>query len=155
MNDLLKDKVVIVTGAASGIGRAIAIGAATHGARAVIVSDITDQPREGGLPTTSEIEALGVLSLFVRTDVSKRTDNDALVEAAARFGGVDVMVANAGITLRSDGADVAEEDYRRLMAVNLDGTLFGAQAAARQMKAKGKTGSIVLMAAWVASSVPA
>ncbi|MDB5910233.1 MAG: 3-ketoacyl-ACP reductase [Massilia sp.] len=82
----------------------------------------------------------------MRTDVSKRADNDALVEAAERFGGVDVMVANAGITLRSDGADVTEEDYRRLMAVNLDGTLFGAQAAARQMKAKGKAGSIVLMA---------
>ena len=57
------------------------------------------------------------------------------------------MVCNAGIALRSDGADVAEDDYRRLMAVNLDGVLFGAQAAARQMKARGKkSGSIVLMA---------
>jgi NAD(P)-dependent dehydrogenase (short-subunit alcohol dehydrogenase family) len=67
------------------------------------------------------------------------------VEAAREFGGVDVMVLNAGISLRSDGFDVAEDDYRRLMSINLDGPLFGAQAAARQMKALGKAGSIVLM----------
>jgi L-rhamnose 1-dehydrogenase len=146
MSNLLHDKVVIVTGAASGIGRAIAISAATHGARAVIVSDITEEPREGGTPTVAEIAALGVTARFVKADVSKRAEVDALVEAAAAFGGVDVMVANAGITLRADGADVDEEQYRRLMAINLDGTLFSAQSAARQMQANKKQGSIVLMA---------
>jgi len=145
MSDILNDKVVIVTGAASGIGRAIAIVAAKHGAKAVIVSDVTETPREGGGPTTGEIEALGVATRFVRTDVSKRAEVDALIEAAAEFGGVDVMVCNAGITLRSDGLDVAENDFHRLMSVNLDGVLFGAQAAARQMKAQRKPGSIVLM----------
>jgi L-rhamnose 1-dehydrogenase len=145
MSNILEGKVVVVTGAASGIGRAIAITAAQHGAKAVIVSDVTETPREGGGPTTAEIEALGVPTRFHRTDVSKRSEVDALVAAAEEFGGVDMMVCNAGITLRSDGVDVAEDDYRRLMAVNLDGTLFGAQAAARQMKARGKAGSIVLM----------
>jgi len=145
MSDILNDKVVIVTGAASGIGRAIAIVAAKHGAKEVIVSDVTETPREGGGPTTGEIEALGVATRFVRTDVSKRAEVDALIEAAAEFGGVDVMVCNAGITLRSDGLDVAENDFHRLMSVNLDGVLFGAQAAARQMKAQRKPGSIVLM----------
>ncbi|MEH0196442.1 SDR family oxidoreductase [Caulobacter sp. CCNWLY153] len=146
MSDILANKVVVVTGASSGIGRAIAIRAAEHGARAVIVSDVTEAPREGGEPTAAVIEALGVTARFVKADVSKRTDNDALVAAAEDLGGVDVFVANAGITLRTDGADVPEEDYRRLMSVNLDGPLFGAQAAARSMKAKGKAGSIVLMA---------
>jgi NAD(P)-dependent dehydrogenase (short-subunit alcohol dehydrogenase family) len=146
MSNLLQDKVVIVTGAASGIGRAIAISAARHGAKAVLVSDIAELPREGGTPTTREIEALGVATRFVQADVSRKTEVDRLVDAAAAFGGVDVMVANAGITARDDGADVSEESYRRLMAVNLDGTLFSAQAAARQMKANGKAGSIVLMA---------
>jgi NAD(P)-dependent dehydrogenase (short-subunit alcohol dehydrogenase family) len=89
---------------------------------------------------------LGAAARYVRADVSKRADNDALLTAADEFGGADVFVANAGITLRTDGADVPEEDYRRLMSVNLDGVLFGAQAAARQMKARGKAGSIVLMA---------
>ena len=146
MSNLMNGKVVVVTGASSGIGRAIATRAAEHGARAVIVSDLTEAPREGGEPTTSIIQALGVAARYVRADVSKRADNDALLTAADEFGGADVFVANAGITLRTDGADVPEEDYRRLMSVNLDGVLFGAQAAARQMKARGKAGSIVLMA---------
>jgi L-rhamnose 1-dehydrogenase len=146
MSNLLNGKVVVVTGASSGIGRAIATRAAEHGARAVIVSDLTEAPREGGEPTASVIQALGAAARYVRADVSKRADNDALLTAADEFGGADVFVANAGITLRTDGADVPEEDYRRLMSVNLDGVLFGAQAAARQMKARGKAGSIVLMA---------
>lgn len=70
MSNLLQGKVVVVTGAASGIGRAIAIGAARHGAKAVFVSDVTETAREGGGPTTSEIEPLGVATRFVRTDVS-------------------------------------------------------------------------------------
>jgi NAD(P)-dependent dehydrogenase (short-subunit alcohol dehydrogenase family) len=146
MSNLLNGKVVIVTGAASGIGRAIAISAAQHGAKAVIVSDIAEQPREGGSSTISEIAALGVTARFHKADVSRREEVDALVDAASEFGGVDVMVANAGITLREDGAEVAEDQYRRLMSVNLDGTLFSAQAAARQMKTLRKEGSIVLMA---------
>ncbi|MBB5712480.1 SDR family oxidoreductase [Sphingomonas xinjiangensis] len=145
MSDILSGKTVIVTGAASGIGRAIALGVAGHGAGAVIVSDIQAEPREGGRPTAELIRDLGVQSRFVRADVSKRADNDGLVGAAQEFGGVDVMVLNAGISLRADGFDVAEDDYRRLMSINLDGPLFGAQAAARQMKALGKAGSIVLM----------
>lgn len=146
MSDILKGKVVVVTGASSGIGRAIALKAAEHSAKAVIVSDVVEIPREGGEPTVVEIEKLGVSGLFVKTDVSQPLENEALVEAAEVYGGVDVMVANAGITLKADGADVAESDYRRLMSVNLDGVLFGAQASARQMKARGKGGSIVLMA---------
>ena len=146
MSDLLSGKVVVVTGAASGIGRAIAITAAQHGAKAVVVSDVTETPREGGGPTTAEVEALGVATRFVRTDVSQRAEVDRLIDAADALGGVDVMVCNAGITLRADGADVAEADYRRLMSVNLDGVLFCAQAAAVQMKARSTAGSIVMMA---------
>ena len=144
--NILQNKVVVVTGASSGIGRAIAINAAKHGARAVVVSDISPDPREGGSPTTDEIKLLGVATTFVKADVSKKDEVDALVEAAAEFGGVDVMVANAGISLKADGPDVSADDFRKLLAVNLDGTLFSAQAAARQMKANGKKGSIVLMA---------
>jgi L-rhamnose 1-dehydrogenase len=144
MSDILEGKTVVVTGAASGIGRAIAIAAARHAAKAVIVSDITETPREGGTPTTDEIAALGVPARFHKVNVASKADNDALVEAAREFGGVDVMVLNAGISLKADGLEVSESDYRRLMSVNLDGTLFGAQAAARQMKELGKAGSIVV-----------
>jgi L-rhamnose 1-dehydrogenase len=102
-------------------------------------------PREGGTPTVEEIEALGVEARYFAVDVTVRAEVDALVASTDDLGGVDVMVCNAGITVRSDDADVAEEDFHRLMAVNVDGVLFGAQAAARQMRARAKPGSIVLM----------
>ena len=60
MSDILTGRVVVVTGASSGIGRAIAIGAAQHGAKAIIVSDVIEAPREGGEPTVAEIEKFGV-----------------------------------------------------------------------------------------------
>lgn len=142
---ILDGKVTVVTGGASGIGRAVAIAAARHGAKAVIVADLGTNPREGGTPTTDEIEALGVPTRFVATDVTRRADSDALIESTLEFGGVDLMVCNAGISLGSDDADVSEEDYRKMVSVNLDGVLFGAQAAARQLKARGAGGSIVLM----------
>ncbi|MER6345267.1 SDR family NAD(P)-dependent oxidoreductase [Streptomyces sp. NPDC001595] len=145
VSNILEGKVVVVTGAASGIGRTIAIRAAVHGARAVIAADIRETPREGGELTAEAITKLGVAARFVTTDVSSREQVDRLVAAAGEFGGVDVMVCNAGITLRHDGADVTADDFHRLMSVNVDGVLFGAQAAASQMKAHGKTGSIVLM----------
>jgi NAD(P)-dependent dehydrogenase (short-subunit alcohol dehydrogenase family) len=146
VSEILKGKVVVVTGAASGIGRAVALSAGRHGAAVVVVSDVQESPKEGGRSTVDELASLDVPSLFVRADVSDRAQVDALVETAGRFGGVDVMVCNAGITVHDDGADVAEADYKRLISINLDGTLFSAQAAARQMRDNGKQGSIVLMA---------
>jgi NAD(P)-dependent dehydrogenase (short-subunit alcohol dehydrogenase family) len=145
MTDILAGKVVVVTGAASGIGRSVAIAAARHGAKAVVVADLTPAPHEGGSPTTEEIEALGAMARFHATDVTDRQAVDDLIAATVDLGGVDVMVCNAGITVAKDDADVSEEDYRRLMAVNLDGVLFGAQAAARQLRERGKPGSLVLM----------
>jgi L-rhamnose 1-dehydrogenase len=145
MSDILSGKVVVVTGASSGIGRAIALASARHQAKAVFVADITDTPREGGSPTAEEIEKLGVPARFLTTDVTRREDLDALIDATEEFGGVDVMVCNAGITLRADTADVTEDDLHRLMAVNLDGVLFGAQAASQQMRSRNRPGSIVLM----------
>lgn len=143
--NILKGKTVVVTGGSSGIGRAVCIRAAEHGAAAIIVSDITETVREGGEPTTSIIQTMGVSTRFVRADISKKIDNEKLIEAAQEFGGVDVMVCNAGITLRNDGFEVSEEDFIRLMQVNLNGTLFGAQAAGNQMRANNKAGSIILM----------
>jgi NAD(P)-dependent dehydrogenase (short-subunit alcohol dehydrogenase family) len=144
MSNILAGKIVVVTGASSGLGRATAIAAARHGAKTVLVADLIDTPREGGESTLAAVSALGSDAQFVRTDVSKRADVDALLEAARPFGGVDVMVANAGVTAASDREDVTEEDFDRLIAVNLKGVLFSAQAAAAQMRELGKPGSIVV-----------
>ena len=145
MPDLLRDKCVVVTGAASGIGRAVAITAARHGAKAVLVADLQPAPREGGESTTALIEREGSQALFVPCDVTRGQDLDHLMGETERFGGVDVMVCNAGITLASDGADVAEADYKRLMSVNVDGVLVGAQSASEYMIGSGRPGSIILM----------
>ena len=94
----LKDRVAIVTGGASGIGRAIARRFAEEGAR-VVVADVTTEPREGGAPTQDLIAAAGGTALFTLTDVSKWDQVDALVGATvARFGRLDVMVNNAAVS---------------------------------------------------------
>ena len=129
----LKDRVAIVTGGTSGIGRAIARRFAEEGAR-VIVADVTTEPREGGEPTQDAIAAAGGTALFTRTDVSKWDEVDALVGATvARFGRLDVMVNNAAI---SAGKPLLEEDeagWDRVMAVNLKGVFFGCKRAVQQM----------------------
>ncbi|WP_237171276.1 glucose 1-dehydrogenase [Pandoraea pulmonicola] len=140
---MIKNKVVIVTGGASGIGAGIALAAARHGAATIIIGDLTDSPREGGEPIVERLRAMDVDVVFHRCDVTNRAEVGALVDVAKRFGGVDLMACNAGIALASDGPWISPDDFHRLLAVNLDGVLFGAQAAAEQMMALGKRGAIV------------
>ena len=129
----LKDRVAIVTGGASGIGRAIACRFAEEGAR-VIVADVTTEPREGGEPTHDLIAAAGGTALFTLTDVSKWDQVDALVGATvARFGRLDVMVNNAAIFAGKPLLEEDEAGWDRIMAVNLKGVFFGCKRAVQQM----------------------
>ena len=140
---LLGDKVVLVTGGSSGNGRAIALAAAAHGARAVVIADVRDEPREGGRPTH---ELLECEAAFVACDVSDPDSIDAAVAAAEQFGGLDVMVNNAGIVGPANPVtDLAEADFDRVIGVNLRGTFLGCRSAARRMTARG-SGSIVNVA---------
>ena len=145
MAELIANKVAVVTGGASGNGRAIALAFARHGAAAVIVADVQELPREGGAPThhliTSETQTH---AKFVRCDVAKVADLEAAVEAAEEFGGVDIMVNNAGVFGYHDFLTVTEEEYERMMAINVKGVYFGAQAAAKRMVKKG-AGCIINM----------
>jgi len=145
MSDLLKGKVVVVTGAASGIGRAIALGGQRHGARAVILGDIITVPREGGQPTLQLLEATSVEARFLKADVTSPADMEELVATSEQFGGVDVMVCNAGIALPNDGLMLTADELQRLLAVNVEGVFYAAQAAARQMIRGGRKGSIVVI----------
>jgi L-rhamnose 1-dehydrogenase len=142
--NLLAGKLVVVTGGASGIGRAISVAAARHGAKTVVIADLRSDPVEGGIGAEAEIESLGCAVRFQRTDVSKIADLDRLFELTKELGGVDVMVCNAGIASPNDGPDMSETEYRRLLGVNLDGVYFSAQGAGRQMVSQGKSGSIVM-----------
>ncbi|MFC0540502.1 SDR family NAD(P)-dependent oxidoreductase [Kutzneria chonburiensis] len=112
--------VVLVTGGASGIGAAVARRFAGNGAQ-VVIADVN--------PLGAEVAA-EIGGLFVPTDVSAVEDNDNVVAAAREaFGGLDVVHLNAGIG--AGGTDFDLDAYRRIMAVNLDGTMFGIRAAVR------------------------
>lgn len=129
----LRDKVVIVTGGSSGIGRAIATLFAREGAR-VVVGDVSQAVLEGGEPTCAVIAAAGGTARFQTCDVSQWADVDALVSAAVgEFGRLDVMVNNAAI--RGEGRKLHEttsEDWDRVMAVNARGVFHGCKRAVQQ-----------------------
>ncbi len=134
MAGLVDGKVAVVTGAASGIGRAAALALSREGAKAVIIADVRKDPREGGTPTQDAVECEG---RFVHCDVSSPADLAAAVAAADEFGGIDIMVNNAGIVIPGDFLEVTEEAYDRQMNTNAKGAFFGTQAAARRMAEKG------------------
>lgn len=129
----LTGRVAIVTGGASGIGRAISRLFAAHGAR-VIVADVTQTVIEGGTPTVELIAAEGGQALFQGCDVSDGAQVDALVaRAVAEFGALDVMVNNACIRHPRALLELDVADWKRVLDVNLTGVLLCCQAAVRQM----------------------
>lgn len=138
----LSGKVTIVTGASAGIGLACARRFAAEGAR-VVLADINEQR---GQAAADALTQEGHDALFVRCDVGDKAQVDGLVAAAVdAFGRLDVMIANAGIVHACDFLDLAEEDFDRVLRVNLKGVFLCGQAAARQMAAQGSGGTIINM----------
>jgi NAD(P)-dependent dehydrogenase (short-subunit alcohol dehydrogenase family) len=142
--ELLAGKTGVVTGGSSGIGRAIAIAFARHGAD-VVVADVQDEPREGDVPTHEFIRTeTDADSSFVRCDVTDNDDIERAIDAAEEFGGIDVMVNNAGILGDESFPNTSEATYRRIMDVNVKGVYFGSQIASRRLVERGG-GAIVNM----------
>jgi L-rhamnose 1-dehydrogenase len=138
---LLEGKTVLVTGASTGIGRAAAIGAAQHGANVVINYHSRDDDAESCI---AAIEAAGQRGLAVKGDVADAaTATDFVARAVDAFGGVDVMVSNAGICPFHAFLDMPAETVERTFRVNLHGAYYMVQAAARQMVEQGRGGAIV------------
>jgi NAD(P)-dependent dehydrogenase (short-subunit alcohol dehydrogenase family) len=133
---------VVVTGATSGIGREIALRFADAGAT-VLNADIDSQPKIADTPTHEAIENEGGTAEFVETDVSNADEIRAVVERARAYGGVDVMVNNAGLFIGGSLLEVSEEEFEQIHNVNAKGVFFGCQAAAQDMIDRGVEGAIV------------
>jgi NAD(P)-dependent dehydrogenase (short-subunit alcohol dehydrogenase family) len=136
----LEGKSALITGAARGIGAAFAKAYAAEGAT-VAIGDI-DVPRAEA--TAAEI---GQGAYAVRLDVTDQASIDAAVaEVAATAGGLDVLINNAAVFDAAPIVEITRESYERLLRINVAGTLFTLQAAARQMIAQGRGGRIINMA---------
>ena len=141
MAERLSGRTAVVTGGASGLGRAIALRFADEGAF-VVVGDVRRDPREGGAATE---ELLAGRGLFLDADASRAPDLDRLVTAAVDHGGrLDVMVNNAGIAGRHSKPllETEEEDWDAIMAVNLRGVFLGCKRALAQMVEQEPVGDV-------------
>ncbi|EDP63675.1 putative short-chain dehydrogenase [alpha proteobacterium BAL199] len=138
----LKDRTAVVTGAASGIGKAIALRFAAEGA-IVVIADLDETPREGGVTTVSAIEASGGRAVFCRCDVSRADDLTAAINMAVGLGGrLDVMVNNAAIGTDTPLLETSEADWERVMSVNAKGVFLGCREAVRRMVTQEPRGEV-------------
>lgn len=136
----LQGKVALVTGAARGIGRGIALRLARDGADVALV----DVRHDGLDDVTAEIGEIGSKSTTFVADVSDRDQVFAAVEhAASALGGLDIMVNNAGIALVGPLEDATPAQIEKLWAININGVLWGIQAAVATFKANGTKGKII------------
>lgn len=138
----LKNKVALVTGARRGIGKGIALALAKAGAK-VIVTDIDEKECQVVL---KEIEKLGSQGLAKKVDVTNKKEIEEAVKAAIdKFGKLDILVNNAGICPLKPFLELTEEDWDKVLDINLKGYFLCSQAAAREM-AKQKWGRIINIA---------
>jgi len=137
----LKNKVAIITGGASGIGRATSLLFGKEGAK-VVVADIDE---EGGQETARLIKAADGETFFVKTDVSKEEDVRRLVEATIKkYGRLDILVNNAGVVLIQPFEEITQEQFDRVVNINLKGIFLVSKYGVQQMK-KQREGVIVNM----------
>ena len=133
----LDGKIAIVTGAASGFGRAIAELYANEGAK-VVVADINGQGAR------DVAKGIGSAARHVACDVTKKSDVAAMVaEAVNGFGGLDVMVNNAGASFRAKVEDISANGWNTVVGINLNGTFFGCKWAGKQMLDQPGGGAII------------
>jgi glucose 1-dehydrogenase len=139
----LDGKVAIVTGGNTGIGAAVVNALAAQGAK-VVIDYVANQEAEDELERT--LAQLNEPAVGVQADVSKVADLQRMVDTAvSTFGRLDVLVNNAGIETRSSVLDTTEDQYEKVLAINLKSAFFGTQLAAKQMIAQGGGGRIINM----------
>ena len=141
MSARLAGKVAIVTGSASGIGKAISIRLGSEGA--TVVASYRGAPK-GAIDTKATIESNGGRAILIEADVSKIADVQNLVEETYRqLGRCDILINNAGVEIRADFCDVTEQDYDTVLNVNLKGAFFLTQAFVRRLRDTKQPGRII------------
>ena len=138
----LKDRSAIVTGAASGIGRDIALVFGREGAKLAIA----DLNKDAAETVAEEIRAAGGQAVSVAMDVTSETAvNDGCKEVASAFGGVDVLVSNAGIQIVHPIEEFSYAEWKKMMAIHLDGAFLTTRACLPYMYNSGRGGSVIYM----------
>jgi 3-hydroxybutyrate dehydrogenase len=138
----LKNKVAVITGAASGIGKEIASQYAREGAK-VCIADLN---LDAATATADEINKAGGIAMAAAMNVCDEAQVDsAIAQVVAKFGGVDILISNAGIQVISPLVDFKYEDWKRVMAIHVDGSFLTTRACMREMIKAGKGGSIIYM----------
>jgi len=138
---LLKNKVAVVTGGNSGIGKAIVLELARQGANITI--DYISHP-EATDELEKQVASLGDRAIGVDADVSQIAELERLIAASVNaFGRLDIMVNNAGVETRTSVLDTSEEQYEKVLRINLKSAFFGTQLAAKQMIKQGGGGRII------------
>lgn len=138
---LLKDRISIVTGGSSGIGRGIALEFAREGA-CVVIADKQESPLQGKYhekdtttPTVIEIEALGAQGRFIKTDVADESQVEQMIQQTVEdFGGLDILVNNAGIHIPGSSQDISVAEWDRVVSVNLRGVFLTTKLAIPHLK---------------------
>jgi glucose 1-dehydrogenase len=137
----LQGKVALVTGSSSGIGQAIAVRLGSEGAKIVVNYRGS---ADGAEQTRQQIAGAGGEAIIVQGDVSKLDDvNKLMDETWKQLGACDILVNNAGVEIRADFWDVTEEDYDKVLEVNLKGPFFLAQAFVRKLREAKRPGRII------------
>ena len=139
---LLKDKVALITGAASGIGKEIAIEYAKQGAKIVIA----DLALDAAQATAKEIEQSGGTAMAVAMNVTDEAQVDqGVADAVAAYGTIDILISNAGIQIISPIVELSHDNWKKMLAIHLDGAFLTTRACMRAMIASGKGGSVIYM----------
>lgn len=139
---ILKDKVAIITGAASGIGKEIAFEYAREGAKVVIADLVLD----AATATAKEIEQAGGTAMAVVMNVTDEAQvNKGVADVVAAYGTVDILISNAGIQIISPIVELSLDNWKKLLGIHLDGAFLTTRACMRAMIKSGKGGSIIYM----------
>lgn len=139
---LLTNKIAVITGAASGIGKEIAFEYARAGAK-VVVADLA---LDAALATANEIAQAGGTAMAVAMDVANEAQVDkGIADAVAAYGGIDILISNAGIQIISPIVDLTLDKWKKMLAIHLDGAFLTTRACMREMIKSGKGGAIIYM----------